>query len=152
MKLSSPITINRFILFKLPSAFFCGVRVKSFDGMSCKVSVKYRWINQNPFRSLYFAVQAMAAELSTGALMMHQIQNSKHKISMLVTENKAVFTKKAIGTIIFACSDGNRIRETIQKAIETMEGQEIWLQSIGIDEHGDQVSKMEFCWSIKVKQ
>jgi hypothetical protein len=28
----------------------------------------------NPFNSMYFAVQAMAAELSTGALVMYQIQ------------------------------------------------------------------------------
>jgi hypothetical protein len=34
------------------------------------VSVKHRWINQNPFNSMYFAVQAMAAELATGALVM----------------------------------------------------------------------------------
>jgi hypothetical protein len=36
--------------------------------------VKHRWINQNPFNSMYFAVQAMAAELATGALVMFQIQ------------------------------------------------------------------------------
>jgi hypothetical protein len=35
---------------------------------------KHRWINQNPFNSMYFAVQAMAAELATGALVMFQIQ------------------------------------------------------------------------------
>jgi hypothetical protein len=36
-------------------------------------------INQNPFNSMYFAVQAMAAELSTGALVMYQIQKSGKK-------------------------------------------------------------------------
>ena len=40
-------------------------------------TVKHRWINQNPFNSMYFAVQAMAAELSTGALVM--IANSKKR-------------------------------------------------------------------------
>lgn len=152
MNLSTPRAINRFVLFKLPSAFLCGVRVKSFDGNSCTVSVRHSWINQNPFRSLYFAVQAMAAELSTGALVMHQVQNSGQKISMLVTENKSSFTKKATGTIIFACSEGSQVNETLQKAIETKEGQKVWLESIGRDEQGDQVAKMEFCWSIKVKE
>jgi hypothetical protein len=57
----------------LPSAFICGVRVATIDEKQC-VSVKHRWINQNPFNSMYFAVQAMAAELATGALVMFQIQ------------------------------------------------------------------------------
>jgi hypothetical protein len=47
-----------------------------------------------PFNSMYFAVQAMAAELSTGALVMYQIQKSGKKISMLVANNKGNFKKK----------------------------------------------------------
>ena len=66
--------INVFLLFKLPSAFICGVRAKQLEATKCVVSVKHRWINQNPFNSMYFAVQAMAAELSTGALVMYQIK------------------------------------------------------------------------------
>ena len=93
--------LNKFLLFKLPSAFICGVRVKTIDENQCVVSVKHRWINQNPFNSMYFAVQAMAAELSTGALVMFQIQKSGRKISMLVANNKGNFTKKAKGRITF---------------------------------------------------
>jgi hypothetical protein len=63
-----------FYFFKLPAAFICGVRVKKLDEKECVATVKHRWINQNPFNSMYFAVQAMAAELSTGALVMYQIQ------------------------------------------------------------------------------
>ena len=72
--------LNKFLFLKLPSAFICGVRVKEIDENKCVVSVKHRWINQNPFNSMYFAVQAMAAELSTGALVMFQIQKSGKKI------------------------------------------------------------------------
>ena len=73
--------LNQFLFFKLPSAFICGVRVKTIDATECIVSVKHRWINQNPFQSMYFAVQAMGAELSTGALVMYHIQKSGRKIS-----------------------------------------------------------------------
>jgi hypothetical protein len=78
------------LLFKLPAAYFCGVRVTSLDELKCDVSVKHRWINQNPFRSMYFAVQAMAAELSTGALVMRQVKESNLPISMLITANSAL--------------------------------------------------------------
>jgi hypothetical protein len=143
--------INTFLAFKLPSAFLCGVRVKSINEQQCLVSVKHRWINQNPFNSMYFAVQAMAAELSTGALVLSQINNSGKKISMLVANNKSNFTKKATGRITFTCNDGLLIEKAIQQAVATSEGQTIWMKSIGIDQKGDQVSEMDFEWSVRVK-
>ncbi|PJB13599.1 MAG: thioesterase, partial [Flavobacteriales bacterium CG_4_9_14_3_um_filter_40_17] len=83
--------LNTFTFFKLPSAFFTGVRVMEIDAHQCKVGVRHRWINQNPFGSLYFAVQAMAAELSTGALVIRHIQDSGKNVSMLVARNESTF-------------------------------------------------------------
>ena len=143
--------LNQFLFFKLPSAFICGVRVKTIDVTECIVSVKHRWINQNPFQSMYFAVQAMGAELSTGALVMYHIQKSGRKISMLVANNKGNFTKKATGRITFTSKDGHLIEEAIQKTIATGEGQTFWMKSIGMNEQGVQVSEMDFEWSIRVK-
>jgi hypothetical protein len=142
---------NRFIFFKLPSAFLCGVRLKHIDESKCVVSVKHRWINQNPFNSMYFAVQAMAAELSTGAMVIYQIQKSGRKISMLVANSKSNFSKKATGRITFVCNDGHLIAEAIQKTIATGEGQTFWMKSIGTNEEGVQVSEMDFEWSVKLK-
>jgi hypothetical protein len=142
---------NRFIFFKLPSAFLCGVRMKYIDENKCIVSVKHRWINQNPFNSMYFAVQAMAAELSTGAMVIYQIQKSGRKISMLVANNKSNFSKKATGRITFVCQDGHLIADAIQKTIATGEGQTFWMKSIGTNEEGVQVSEMDFEWSVKLK-
>lgn len=147
----SPSKLNTFLFFKLPSAFWSGVRVKSISKEECIVTVKHRWFNQNPFKSMYFAVQAMAAELTTGALVMMQIKNSGKKISMLVANNNGNFTKKATGRITFTCADGNVIEEAIQKTIATGEGQTIWMKSIGKNEKGEQVSEMNFEWSIKLK-
>src|SRR5690554_7371385 len=147
----TPSKLNAFLLFKLPSAYFSGVRVKSISEKSCEATVKHKWINQNPFKSMYFAVQAMAAELTTGALVMYQIQKSKKKISMLVFSNKSNFTKKATGKITFTCTDGHKIEETIKKAIETKEGQTCWMKSIGTNQKGEQVSEFEFEWTIKAK-
>ena len=143
--------LNKFLLFKLPSAFLCGVRAKSINESQCVVSVKHRWINQNPFNSMYFAVQAMAAELSTGAMVMLHIQKSNRKISMLVANNKGNFTKKATGRITFTCHDGHLIEEAVKKTIATGEGQTFWMKSIGINQKGEQVSEMDFEWSIRLK-
>lgn len=147
----TPSKLNSFLFLKLPSAYICGVRVKQITIEQCTVTVKHRWINQNPFNSMYFAVQAMAAELTTGALVMYHIKESGKKISMLVANNKGNFTKKAKGRITFVSNDGHLIKDAIERAIETGEGQTFWMTSIGKDEAGDQVSQMEFEWSIKVK-
>ncbi|MBR9846037.1 MAG: DUF4442 domain-containing protein [Algicola sp.] len=139
----SPRKLNTFLLFKLPSAYFCGVRTTSLSDTTCVVSVKHRWINQNPFNSMFWAVQGMAAELTTGALVMSKIKLSGQKMSMLVTNNDATFTKKATGRIQFTC---NQV-----KAIASGEGQTIRLNSKGINNEGTEVSDFNFEWSIKVK-
>ena len=147
----TPNKLNVFTALKLPSAYLCGVRTKYIDAAKCVVNVRYTWINQNPFKSMFWAVQGMAAEFSTGALIMSKIKNSEKRISMLVISNKATFTKKAIGKITFSCNDGNLVDITLSKAIETGEGQTLWMQSIGKDERGDVVSTFNFQWSVKVK-
>lgn len=139
-------------MLKLPSAWICGVRVKHIDKTQCEVRVKHQWINQNPFKSMYFAVQAMAAELSTGALVMSKIQNSDRNISMLVAQNKSVFSKKATGKISFNCYDGQKADEAIEKTVHSGEGQTFWMKSVGINEKGEEVSVFEFEWTVKVKK
>lgn len=143
--------LNKFLFFKLPSAYWSGVRAKSINEHNCVVSVKHRWVNQNPFKSMYFAVQAMAAELTTGAMVMLHIQKSKRNISMLVANNKGNFSKKATGRITFTCNDGHLIEEAVKKTIENGEGQTFWMKSIGTNEKEEQVSEMDFEWSIKLK-
>ncbi len=147
----TPRKLNTFLLFKLPSAWMCGVRVKHIDTNSCRVTVTHRWINQNPFNSMFWAVQGMAAELTTGALVTGYIRNSGKKISMLVANNNATFTKKATGRITFMCTDGDLVAAAIQKAIETGEGQTVWMKSIGTNKDGVEVSVFNFEWTVKVK-
>lgn len=147
----TPFKLNLYMFFKLPSAFWAGVRVKEITAQQCSTKVTHRWFNQNPFNSMYFAVQAMAAEFTTGALVMYQIKHSGKNISMLVAKNSASFTKKATGRITFTCNEGTNIKEIIEQAISTNEGQTIWLTSIGVNSKGEQVSEFKFEWTIKVR-
>lgn len=148
----TPSKINAFNVFKLPAVFFTGVRVKTIDETSCAVGVKHRWINQNPFKSMFWAVQGMAAELATGALVLGKIRNSGKKVSMLVTSNNATFTKKATGRIIFKCTDGHLIDDALIKTFKTGEGQTFWMQAVGTNKDGVVVSTFNFEWSVKVKR
>ena len=147
----TPSKLNKYLMFKLPAAYFTGVRTKVLNDNSCVVTVKHRWVNQNPFKSMFWAVQGMAAELTTGALVMQKIRESGKRMSMLVASNNASFTKKATGLITFRCDEGIKINDAIAKAIETGEGQTVWLNANGVNTDGVEVSSFNFEWTLKVK-
>ena len=150
--MKSPFQYNLYNFFKLPSVWWCGIRVKSVNEESCLVSVKHRLINQNPFKSMFWAVQGMAAELSTGLLLMNEIAITKKSFSMLVLNNKANFSKKATGRISFNCNQGRQIKYCLNKAISLGTPQTIWLNSSGLDSKGDTVSKFSFEWTLKLRR
>ena len=147
----TPNSINAFNFFKLPSVWWCGIRVTKIDDISCQVKVSHRWINQNPFKSMFWAVQGMAAELTTGVLIMEAIHNSKRKVSMLVLNNRANFSKKARGKVLFECDEKQKLIKSMNTLIKTQESQTVWLTSKGIDQNGDIVSTFEFEWTLLLK-
>lgn len=144
--------INAYLFFRLPSAWWCGVRLKELSGRHALTTVRFRWINQNPFRSMFWAVQGMAAELATGALVMHHIRKYDRDVSMLVLNNKAHFSKKATGRIRFSCEDGQAVERALKKTLDTGEGQTLWMKSVGRDQAGDMVSEFHFEWTLKARK
>ena len=147
----TPSKLNTFTFFKLPSVWWCGIRVTKIENSFCKVKVIHRWINQNPFKSMFWAVQGMAAELTTGVLIMQAIKNSNRKISMLVLNNRANFSKKAKGKILFECNENQILSKAMNQLLETQVPQTIWLTSKGVDQNGDIVSTFEFEWTLLLK-
>ena len=150
-KILSPIKLKLYFLAKLPMALLAGIKVEHIDDDQTCVYLKYRYLNTNPFRSIYFACLQMAAEFSTGILCMQYIVDLPINISILIVENKAIFTKKAIGKIEFRSNDGLKIKQAIQESIDTGEGRTINVLSIGTDEKGDKVGEFYFTWSFKPK-
>jgi len=147
----NPNKLNTFLMFKLPSAYITGVRTKYLNDDKCIVSVKHRWINQNPFKSLFWAVQGMAAELTTGALIIKKINETDKDLAMLLVKNNASYSKKATGRINFECNEGKLIDGVIEKAIESGEGQTVTLNVIGRNSDNIEVSRFSFTWSMKVR-
>ena len=144
----TPNQINKWMLFKLPAAWLTGVRILSISDAKCEVKVRFKWINQNPYRSMFWAVQGMAAELTTGMLLTKSIQESNTNISMLLVGNKSNFYKKAVGKIKFICDEGEAAKELINLTKKNIT-HKAWLKAKGIDENGDIVSEFDFEWSCK---
>jgi len=147
----TPKRVNLFMLLKLPLAYIGGVRVKTLSEEQATVKITHKWMNQNPFKSMFWAAQGMAAEMSTGVLVMRAIADSKENVSMLVTHQEANFYKKATGKILFTCNGGNEISKAIKMSKINKEGQVVQLIAEGKNEDGVVVSKFNFEWSLKVK-
>ena len=147
-----PFKFRLFLLYKLPSAFFSGVRVKSIDETKILVTIPYKWFSQNPFKSTYFACLAMAAEMSTGLLAMMHTYNQMPEISMLVVGMEARYFKKATTVTTFSCEDGNEIKNAIHIAKNNAEGSSFKATSLGRNEKGELVAEFLITWSFKVKK
>lgn len=150
-QMKRPFRFRLFLLTKLPAAFFAGLRMQEMTTERCVVSVPFKWFSKNPFRSTYFACLAMAAEMSTGALALSNIIGRKPAVSMLVVKMEANYFKKATGKTMFTCEEGKALRNAVETAIATNEGQTVRVQSIGKNEAGETVAEFFITWSFKQK-
>jgi hypothetical protein len=146
-----PLKFRMFLLLRLPSAYFAGVRVREIDEKKCVVTVPYKWFTQNPFRSTYFACLAMAGELSTGALAMAYLYKRMPPVSMLVIDISMTYGKKATGRTTFTCEDGELFQRMIEEAVNTGEARVVKARSVGKNANGEVVAEFFVSWSFKVK-
>ena len=147
-----PIKFRMFLFSKLPSAYLSGVRIRDLDEKRCVVTVPYKWLSQNPFKSTYFACLAMAAEMSTGVLAMSQIYKRKPAVSMLVVKMEAEYFKKATGRTAFTCEDGEALLQTVEDSIESGEGKTFRARSTGRNDKNETVAEFYITWSFKAKR
>lgn len=147
-----PLKFRLFLLGKLPSAFFSGVRVQELDGRSCAVTVPFTWFSQNPFRSTYFACLAMAAEMSTGTLGMAYSYKKKPAVSMLVVNIYGEYYKKATGKTRFVCDDGELFRIAVEETMATGEPRTVKARSTGRNKAGEIVAEFFITWSFKARK
>jgi hypothetical protein len=147
-----PLKFRLFLLMKLPSAFFAGVRVRDIDENHCVVTVPYKWFSQNPFKSTYFACLSMAAEMSTGALAMAHLYKRSPAVSMLVVKVESEYFKKAIGRTTFICEDGEAMLHAIEESIAGGEGRIFRAKSTGKNQDGETAAEFYITWSFKAKR
>ena len=148
--LRTPWKMRLYFLKHLPSAVFWGLGIVEVSPERCVTRIPFSWRTQNPYRSIYFAAQAGAAELSTGLLAILALQG-KPPVSMLVTGIRVEYLKKAQETTFFTCEDGTAMEAAIARALETGEGQTFTALSIGRTGSGEEVSRTQITWSFKKK-
>lgn len=147
----NPILFRLWMLVKLPAALFAGVRLYELSDRRCVAAVPYGWRSQNPFRSTYFAAQAMAAELSTGAIVLFATAGDT-PFATLIVDMKATFGKKADSLATFTCEGVQQAFAAAEEAKATGEARTIPLETVGRLADGTEVSRFTFTWSIKARR
>ncbi len=146
----NPFKLRLFMLQKLPMAWLAGLRLVALTPEAATVTVPFKYLTQNPFRSIYFACLAMAAELASGMLAMLHTQGGG-PVSMLVVGLEADFSKKATGLVSFGCADGAAIAQAVAESRATGEGRTVQATATGTDAAGDVVARFRITWSFRAK-
>ena len=149
-KIKSPLRFIFWSFLKFPASRFAGLRIDKLDSESCVVSVPGGWRTQNPFKSMYWAVQGMGAELSTGGYALAVVNSLGRRTRTLVAAQESTFRKKAIGRITFSCEDGVLAKKAVEESIQTGNPVSVELKSTGRDTAGDVVSEWVFKWSFLI--
>lgn len=144
-QVKSPL-FNIFLFRKMPLAFFAGVKVKQLTDELAITTMRFSWLNQNPFRSMYFAAMSMGAELATG---LHLFQYQDLNFSMLLIETKATFYKKAVGRIRFECNQGMEAKTCVHALLEDKEASELDLLVRAYNQDENLLAEFSFKWSLK---
>ncbi|NOR42690.1 MAG: thioesterase [Gammaproteobacteria bacterium] len=111
--------------------------------------VPMRWGNKNPFNSMYFAVQSMAAELSTAAPVLMALKGSDADIALIIVELKAEFVKKAQSKVTFSCVDFDKITNAVAQLKCTGDIAMVTARTTGRDVDDNEVANFYFTWSFK---
>lgn len=148
-KINKPLWFRTFLFYSLPAAFFSGLRIQLVDEHEATVVMRYIWFSKNPFRSIYFACLAMAAEMSSGILALVHTGDKQPRVSMLVLGMRSSFHKKAVGRIRFVCTEGDRIQAAIDEAVQTGNGTTVEAYSKGLDENDTCIAEFWITWTFK---
>tara|TARA_Y100000766_G_C18893665_1_gene599843 strand:+ start:1679 stop:2179 length:501 start_codon:yes stop_codon:yes gene_type:complete len=141
-----------FKISKLPLAFLSGITTTHLSPDSATTTVKYSYLNTNPFKSIYYGVLAMTAELSTGVLAIFTLAKYRESISLLVVESHGKFIKKATGKIKFTCKDGALFQKEIEKCIEEKTPVTVSASTKGYNQQNELVCEYTFTWSFKLRE
>lgn len=141
--------VSLYFLRQLPMALFAGVRLRVLDEEKAVATVPFGWRNRNPFESMYFAVQSMAAELSTAAPAMLALKGVDADVALIIVRNAASFSKKAKTKITFTCTDYPAYAAALAILKNSGDSVEVTATTVGTDLKGETVATFEFTWSFK---
>ena len=124
-----------------------GMVIESLDESGCKVMLKDRFWIRNPFRSVFWAVMGMAAELSTGALIYAYVSGSNTKYILIGINCE--FLKKVRGKSFYFCSSGQDVLRNLNSLENPGDTCTVILPVTAYDQAEQIVAEFKFSWQLR---
>jgi hypothetical protein len=95
----------------------------------CEVVVPLNWrTRRRDIHAMYLGVLVMGADVAGGLIAFNLITRSKRNVSFLFKDVKGEFLKRAEDAVHFACEDGAKIRDLVDRALASGEREEATVQ------------------------
>ena len=148
-RLLNPWLFRAYLLRRLPLAAFAGLRLRRLDDTGCDVWLPGGWRTRNPFASTYFAAQAMAAEMSTGAPASILVTSAPASVAFILRGVRATFTKRIVGESLFTFDDVAGLHSAVDRAASGPEEQAYTGRATGKTAEGEVAAEFDVTWSFK---
>lgn len=150
-RMKIPGALHTFSLAKLPLSVAAGLRIDTLDDRECVVSLPGGWRTRNPFGSMYWAAQGMAAEMATGVHGLLYSQAAPVPVRMILSGCEGSFTRMLKGRGRFVFDEADEVRAVIERTLATGEALECATTVKGYDPAGEEVSSWTFTWAFRAK-
>lgn len=138
--------------FKIPLIGYLRPQLIALDEEQIELKIKLRRRSKNHLKSMYFGALAVGADVAAGLHVFYFCDELGVTPAFAFKGMKAEFIKRAESDTTFVCTEGQRIKEQVLKAIETGERQNHWVHVLAKDSSGDVVAKFDMEISVKLKQ
>lgn len=135
---------------RMPLLALVSPSVEVLDADRCLVEIPFGWRNRNIFGTMYFAASMMAAEMTTGGLVLFHNAVRPEKFSYIVRSVSADFAKPARSRVSFECVQGDDVAAMFEEAMQSGERINRVLEVVGRREDGVEVARVKVEWSIRV--
>ena len=150
-RLRSPVAMFGFSLWSMPLAVFTGLRVEELTEARCVVSLPFGWRTQNPFRSMHWAAQGIAAELATALHASASIRAAPVPVRMILARSEAQFTRMCRGRARYVFEQVGAVREALERTLASGASVNVATHVTGYDPDGEVISTWVFEWSFRAR-
>lgn len=138
-------------VFKIPMIAYVRPRLIHLDDKVAIVNVRLRRRTKNHLKSMYFGALAVGADVTAGLHSFYYAELSRAKISFAFKAMKTEFLKRPTSTVQFVSEEGLKVKEIFEKAKESGERINDWIQVVAKNEDNEIVATFEMQISVKLK-
>ena len=146
-KLTTPWKLRIWMMKRLPMGLISGMVIESLNENGCKVMLKDRFWIRNPFGSVFWAVMAMAAEMSTGVLVYAYVSGTNTKYILIGVQGD--FLKKLRGKSYYFCPSGQDVLRNLKSLENPGDTCTVLLPVTAYDQAGHIVAEFKFSWQLR---